>query len=56
MGERRIRATCACGWEASGAEVEVVAATIDHGSRVHNMAATAEQVLERAEVLEDEGA
>jgi predicted small metal-binding protein len=55
MGERRIRATCACGWEATGTEDEVVAATIDHGTRIHNMTASAEQVLERADVLEDAG-
>ena len=53
MGERWIRSRCACGWEVSGTEGEVVAATIEHGGRVHNMEATAEQVLERAEVVED---
>jgi len=36
---------CACGWEATGPVDEVVAATIDHGSRIHNMTATREQVL-----------
>lgn len=55
MVERQIRATCACGWEATGTEDEVVPATIDHGERVHNMTATADQVLERVEVLEDAG-
>jgi predicted small metal-binding protein len=53
MSERQIRTSCSCGWEANGPEGEVVAATIDHGLRVHNMAATAEQVLERAEVVEE---
>ncbi len=36
---------CACGWEVSGPEDEVVTATIDHGRRIHNMVATAEQVI-----------
>ena len=36
---------CACGWEISGSEDEVVDATIDHGRRIHNMEATREQVL-----------
>ena len=44
-----LRTTCVCGWESTGAEDEVVAATLDHGLRVHNMAGTREQVLERAE-------
>ena len=37
---------CACGWEISGSEDEVVDATIDHGRRIHNMEATREQVIE----------
>jgi predicted small metal-binding protein len=36
---------CACGWEVSGSEDEVVDATIDHGRRIHNMEATREQVV-----------
>jgi predicted small metal-binding protein len=36
---------CACGWEITGGEDEVVDATIDHGRRIHNMEATREQVL-----------
>jgi len=36
---------CACGWEITGSEDEVVDATIDHGRRIHNMEATREQVL-----------
>jgi predicted small metal-binding protein len=55
MGERWIRSRCACGWEVSGTEGEVVTATIEHGRRSHNMEATADQVLERAEILEDAG-
>jgi hypothetical protein len=54
MSEPRLRSTCACGWEVTGTEAEVVAATIDHGARVHNMEATADQVLARAERLDDD--
>lgn len=51
-----LRTSCVCGWEKTGAEDDVVEATLDHGLRVHNMAGTREQVLERAERLDDEGA
>ncbi|HEX9889840.1 MAG TPA: DUF1059 domain-containing protein [Nitriliruptorales bacterium] len=37
--------TCACGWETSGTEDDVVAATQEHGRDLHNMEATREQVL-----------
>jgi predicted small metal-binding protein len=36
---------CACGWEARGAEDEVITATRDHGRRVHNMEATDAQII-----------
>ncbi len=39
---------CACGWEMSGTEAAVVAATIEHGRRLHNMEATPDQVLAMA--------
>jgi len=39
---------CACGWSVTGSADVVVAATIDHGERIHNMAASREQVLARA--------
>jgi predicted small metal-binding protein len=39
---------CVCGWEATGSEDEVVAATSDHGERVHNMRATREEILAMA--------
>lgn len=52
MSERRIQTRCACGWETRGPVDAVVAATIDHGQRMHNMTGTREQVLERAEVVE----
>jgi len=43
-----LRVRCVCGWEVVGTEEEVVAATQEHGRRVHNMAATREQVLDMA--------
>ena len=45
-----LRTTCACGWETTGLEDDVVAATLDHGLRVHNMGGTREVVLERGHV------
>jgi predicted small metal-binding protein len=39
---------CACGWEATGSEDEVVAAATDHGERVHNMHPTRDEVLAMA--------
>lgn len=36
---------CACGWEITGPIDDVVAATIDHAARIHNMAASREEVL-----------
>jgi predicted small metal-binding protein len=55
MDERRIRTRCACGWERTGPIDEVVAATIEHGTRLHNMTATREQVLAAAEAVEPDG-
>ena len=43
---------CACGWEVSGPEDEVVAAVIEHGEKLHNMQATREEVLARLEPVE----
>ena len=42
-GTMKVR--CACGWEWAGDVEAVVAATQDHGTRIHNMEATREQVL-----------
>lgn len=39
---------CACGWEMAGDEDAVVAATQEHGRRLHNMEASREQVLAMA--------
>ena len=43
-----ISTSCACGWSASGPVDEVVDATAEHGLRLHNMAATREQILAQA--------
>jgi len=48
LDEPSITVRCVCGWETSGPEEDVVAITIDHGLRVHNMAATREEVLAMA--------
>ncbi len=52
MGPMLVR--CACGWETRGDDAEVVAATQEHGRRVHNMETTREQVLAMA-VADDKG-
>ena len=43
-----ITVRCACGWETSGPEDVVVERTVEHGRRLHNMAATRDQVLAMA--------
>ena len=43
-----MRVRCACGWETSGDEDTVVAATQDHGRELHNMDASREQVVAMA--------
>jgi len=45
MNDQTVTNRCACGWEISGTEDDVVDATIDHGRRIHNMGATRAQVL-----------
>ena len=55
MDEPLRRSRCECGWEVSGPADEVVAATIEHGRRVHNMQATPDEVLQRAEIVDDAG-
>jgi predicted small metal-binding protein len=52
----RITVRCACGWEWSGDVEAVVAATQDHGRRVHNMSATRDEVLAMARPPEDANA
>jgi predicted small metal-binding protein len=48
MSDADLRVRCACGWETSGTEDEVVAATREHGRRVHNMESSREEVLAMA--------
>jgi predicted small metal-binding protein len=43
-----ITVRCVCGWETTGPTEDVVAATSDHGKRIHNMTATREQILAMA--------
>jgi predicted small metal-binding protein len=43
-----MRVRCACGWETSGEEETVVAATQDHGRKLHNMEASRDQVVAMA--------
>ncbi len=47
-GEGLLRLRCACGWETAGTAEEVVAATQEHGRRLHNMEATRDEVLAMA--------
>ena len=51
--QQTLRTRCVCGWETTGAEDAVVAATLDHGLRVHNMGGTREDVLQRAERVDE---
>jgi predicted small metal-binding protein len=39
---------CVCGWEVRGTEEIVVPATQEHGQRLHNMAASRDEVLAMA--------
>jgi predicted small metal-binding protein len=48
------RLSCACGWEVTGPEEEVIAAVIEHGEKLHNMRATREEVLARLETVESQ--
>lgn len=50
--DRVMRLRCACGWETSGTEAELIEATQEHGRRIHNMLPTREEVL--AMVLPDD--
>jgi predicted small metal-binding protein len=48
MGNGVVTVRCACGWETTGSEGEVIAATTDHGRKLHNMTPTREQILAMA--------
>jgi glutaredoxin len=41
-------ARCACGWETTGPSETIVAATIEHAQRIHNMPATRDGVMAQA--------
>jgi predicted small metal-binding protein len=47
--EHQVAVRCECGFLARGTDDEVVAAIQDHALNAHNMKATREQVLARAE-------
>jgi predicted small metal-binding protein len=40
-----MRLRCACGWETTGSEEELIRATEEHGRRVHNMVPTRDEIL-----------
>ena len=45
MNASQLLIRCVCGWSTVGTKAEVVPATQEHGRRIHNMAATHEEVL-----------
>jgi predicted small metal-binding protein len=51
MNDEMITVRCACGWETTGPEEDVVVATIEHGHRLHNMTASRDEVLAMAVML-----
>jgi predicted small metal-binding protein len=55
MVTQNLTVRCVCGWEAVGPEDELVAATQDHGRRVHNMEASREDVLAMVVPTDDAG-
>lgn len=48
MNDKPMTTRCVCGWTTTGPEDAVVAATIEHGQRIHNMTATRDQILAMA--------
>lgn len=53
MVEDNLTVRCECGWETTGTEDEVVAATQEHGESVHNMQATRADVLAMSTPIEE---
>jgi predicted small metal-binding protein len=45
MGSTPLIVRCACGWQTTGTEDEVVAETQEHGRRLHNMLPSRADVL-----------
>ena len=54
MSSISMRVRCVCGWETTGTEDDVLAATAEHGERVHNMRATREEILAMAVPIDEE--
>ena len=48
MDRKNITVRCVCGWETTGAVDVVIAATAEHGRRLHNMTPTRDEVLAMA--------
>ena len=46
------RVRCACGWEITGPQDDIVPLVIEHGEKFHNMRATPEQVIATLESAE----
>jgi predicted small metal-binding protein len=46
------RVRCACGWEITGPQDDIVPLVIEHGEKFHNMKATPEQVIATLESVE----
>ncbi len=53
MVEEHLTVRCECGWETTGTEDDVVAATQEHGKAVHNMAASHADVLAMSTPVEE---
>jgi predicted small metal-binding protein len=45
--------TCACGWETTGSEDEIVEAAREHGRGIHNMDVTRDEALAMASEIPD---
>jgi predicted small metal-binding protein len=56
MNDETITVRCACGWEMTGPQQDVVVATTEHGRRLHNMTATRDEVLAMAAATSDQKA
>jgi predicted small metal-binding protein len=48
MPDQVITIRCACGWETTGTEDDVIVATTEHGRQIHNMTPTRDEVLAMA--------
>jgi len=49
----RVRLRCACGWEVMGTATDVIAATAEHGRRLHNMMASESEIRAKLEPVPD---